>query len=539
MLVGWNVQAVDSTNNVFSTQTDANGFWGLSLPVGEYQVQVIPPPNAAFVEIPAVTEVYEVTISEPSVKDLVIGVPRLQSTPVCTSAPPDMVAWWTLDGLIAILNPPGFQFLVPDMTGVNYGYPMGITPTVLPGKVQNTLSSTVVVPNDPSLEFGEGDFSIDAWVNLDDSFPGGVLIYKQYSQPKFLVGYELGAQVDYNSLAVNGYFNLGYGGATPPTPNQLLFPLGYLEDGWKHVAVTVDRDGEMRAFVDGQLAGSVNISQNAGFSTDSGAPLTLQLPKLDEVEIFKRVLSVPEIQGLHDAGEAGKCRKPDLRVDDAVVSHQAGQCRVVVTISYHGFTNITGVQVMLWSLDGNLSTPNSLNPLIPPPFQLLPSAPYAPRVKIASMSPGQTVKLEWLSATVHASMLDVFIDPNNSVLESDESNNHRRFSVPAACRFTPSTCLPPPAGLVSWWPFDEMAGTIAADIRGPNPGTLINSPGFVPGKVGGGIKLGNQTFVKVLDDPTLDFWYGNFSIDAWIFPHQTTGLQTIVGKMQSSGPWDP
>jgi hypothetical protein len=47
------------------------------------------------------------------------------------------------------------------------------------------------------------------------------------------------------------------------------------------------------------------------------------------------------------------------------------------------------------------------------------------------------------------------------------------------------TCVPPPAGLVSWWPGDGNA----QDIIGPNDGTLQGGATFAPGVVGEAFKL--------------------------------------------------
>ena len=48
-----------------------------------------------------------------------------------------------------------------------------------------------------------------------------------------------------------------------------------------------------------------------------------------------------------------------------------------------------------------------------------------------------------------------------------------------------SSCVAPPAGLVSWWPGDEDA----RDIVGPNDGQLFGGAEFGPGVVGQAFKF--------------------------------------------------
>src|SRR3989344_5236105 len=53
-----------------------------------------------------------------------------------------------------------------------------------------------------------------------------------------------------------------------------------------------------------------------------------------------------------------------------------------------------------------------------------------------------------------------------------------------------SLALVPPLGLVGYWKFDEGTGTSAGDSSGNgNTGTLVNSPSWVTGKVGGALSF--------------------------------------------------
>ena len=95
------------------------------------------------------------------------------------------------------------------------------------------------------------------------------------------------------------------------------------------------------------------------------------------------------------------------------------------------------------------------------------------------------------------------------------------------------TCIPVPAGMVSWWPL-EGDGT---DTYGSNSGTLQNSPTFVDGKVGQAMSVNGTNGISVPTSPSLNFGVGaDFSIDAWIKTDNTARFTlTIVDKRFLSG----
>ena len=82
----------------------------------------------------------------------------------------------------------------------------------------------------------------------------------------------------------------------------------------------------------------------------------------------------------------------------------------------------------------------------------------------------------------------------------------------AACPTLSQECVPPPEGLVSWWPGDGHT----ADIADNNPGTFSPAT-FAPAKVGSGFMLdGIYDFVEVPDAPNLHLEEGDFTIAAWV-----------------------
>jgi len=70
--------------------------------------------------------------------------------------------------------------------------------------------------------------------------------------------------------------------------------------------------------------------------------------------------------------------------------------------------------------------------------------------------------------------------------------------------------------LVGWWKFDETSGNIAKDSSGQgNDGTIVGTPIWVPGKVGGALEFNGSTYVNCGNKPSLNireqitiaFWF--------------------------------
>ena len=68
---------------------------------------------------------------------------------------------------------------------------------------------------------------------------------------------------------------------------------------------------------------------------------------------------------------------------------------------------------------------------------------------------------------------------------------------------------------VGWWPFDETSGSVARDASGQgNDGTILGTPGPVPGKIGGALQFNGSTYVNcgnkqvfnITDAVTLAAW---------------------------------
>ncbi len=100
---------------------------------------------------------------------------------------------------------------------------------------------------------------------------------------------------------------------------------------------------------------------------------------------------------------------------------------------------------------------------------------------------------------------------------------------------TVASCVPPPSGMVSWWPGDGNG----SDIIDANNGTLMTGVSFVPGEVGQAFSFDGTTsgYVAIPDSASLNLSYGN-TIDLWVkvaaYPPNGAGAGIIVNKWASA-----
>jgi len=250
----------------------------------------------------------------------------------CVPAPTGMVGWFTFDeasgtkaGDLAqsapkIINPT--QFASP-IDGTYFGSPLHLTGGL--GWVSNAVkfdgtNDYVEAPNHPSLNFGSGDFSIDAWVKVDH--PNDATGVRALVEKREQIG---GQYFGYSFFLYNGKLSLQLAdGGYANFVSNLTVPADGL---WHLVAVTVDRNNiaggtfylsqgttgnfsvQTATFNPTNRQGSVNNSRplRIGSVTLAG-PTSLFKGSLDEVELFNRMLTPAEVQSLVDAGRYGKCK---------------------------------------------------------------------------------------------------------------------------------------------------------------------------------------------------------------------------------------
>ncbi|MCX6030340.1 MAG: DUF6073 family protein [Chloroflexi bacterium] len=237
-------------------------------------------------------------------------------TPACVAPPVGMAAWWPLDETTGTT---AFDIAGFPTNGTHFNGPAPV-----PGKVAGGLSfdgvdDYVQVADHASLNFGQGNLSIDAWIKTSDANGVKILVDKRVE----------GATVQGYSLFLgNGTlgFQLGQGVGSPicstnPADSCTNWPsTTFVADGnWHQIAVTVDRGNPTggKFYVDGAQIGGFDPTIRPGSLTNA-SPLRMSSRSssltgfyrgiLDEVELFPRVLTAAEIQGLFLAGSNGKCK---------------------------------------------------------------------------------------------------------------------------------------------------------------------------------------------------------------------------------------
>ena len=229
----------------------------------------------------------------------------------CISPPSGMVGWW-----------PGDNNSL-DISGLNNNGTLIGGATYTNGKVADafkvaTVSDLVTIPDNSSLNFGTGNFSIDAWIQTTDSLSAIAIVDKLIMTGDIwnwtninILGY--GLFIQQGELV----FHMGQGAISI----DKRVTLNNIADGkWHFAAVTVDRmnasGGKM--FIDGNMVlsfdptlvpNSINntraLTLGELIATTNSTPI---VTKIDEVEIFNRALQDSEITALFNADAAGKCK---------------------------------------------------------------------------------------------------------------------------------------------------------------------------------------------------------------------------------------
>jgi hypothetical protein len=257
-----------------------------------------------------------------------------------------MVAWWPLNestGAVVVNDIIGFNNQGTPKSGGSLG--SANSPAAIAGQVggavnfksnlqslaTNTGAANIEVPDHDEIDFGTGDLSIDAWVRMlapppsDAPTQSRLIVGKLEPTRSALATTGTGYALSLVASPANGaslQFMMGDGGPLVSyTTRERFVPF----DTWTHVVVTVDRKGGKVAFyINGQLVPATEATMPKG-SVSNGSSLLIGgsniggqgflntiflYPEvsLDEIEMFKRLLTSPEIQSIFNAGPSGKCR---------------------------------------------------------------------------------------------------------------------------------------------------------------------------------------------------------------------------------------
>lgn len=239
----------------------------------------------------------------------------------CTTPPylntKGMTAWWTFDETSGA-TAPDIANAQNDGTKINT---ISVPSELVGRSLQfNGTSAYVKVPgNQADLQFGKGDFSIDAWIK-PPSAPAATAGIRP------IVDKTIGAVVG-NTLTLSGYTLFLDDGHLRARVGTTLYPSNnttgpHLGDNkWHHVALTVHRPNasELVLYVDGKpifntTAVSITSVTNISDLTIGRGNQVLNLFKdffsgrIDEVELFKVALTPQNVMAIYRAGSAGKCK---------------------------------------------------------------------------------------------------------------------------------------------------------------------------------------------------------------------------------------
>jgi uncharacterized repeat protein (TIGR01451 family)/fimbrial isopeptide formation D2 family protein len=426
----------------------------------------------------------------------------------CATQPSNMVGWWPLDE-------PSGATVVNDIAGFNnQGIPkpggqVGIGgPASVIGEVLGALYFTgpyVEVAPQAELDFGPGDFSIDAWVKpVDCSHGGGGVLSPIVDKFDGTTGFSfylnqptVGAAYLYLNINGSTFVSSGTNGTIPTLSSAL----------WTHVAVTVAHPLSASAVGTFYINGSA-----AGTFTPPPGSVTNTLPMwigktriaggvcetaIDELELFNRALLPAEIKSIADAKTAGKC-KCSLESKETISCNPNGTFSYTFNLTNLTASTVTGVS---FASSGVTITPNVM------PISLAAGASTTVTVTISGAGAVS-------GATVCFTVGLVGPPPANDC-RADHCVTLPNCSV---------GCAPRPPGMVAWWPMNVQNGNVN-DIA-PPPDSMVNnvggSPAYQPvfGNVGGASGAlffgGPPVQVSPQVPLELDFGTGDFSIDAWV-----------------------
>ena len=214
--------------------------------------------------------------------------------PVCMAPPVDLVAWYPAEGDASDVKSGihGTQLDGADFVAGKAGQAFAF----------NGSTAVVQMPDNDAWDFGANAFTIETWVKFNAISGSDVLVAHSEgtgSVNKWIFWLHNGAlEFHLNGSAVA---NITSSATFTPVIGQ-----------WHHVAVT--RTGNTYKFyVDGAQNGSDrfdgNTVPNATATLTFGKAETLPAINgmLDEVQIFSRALSGPEIQSVYNASTEGFC----------------------------------------------------------------------------------------------------------------------------------------------------------------------------------------------------------------------------------------
>jgi parallel beta-helix repeat protein len=166
------------------------------------------------------------------------------------------------------------------------------------------INNFVEVDDSSTLNFGEGDFSICAWIKTNNSNVDDLQIVEKLDRDGSIPYHGFYMRVCKNYL----YDNVLEAGISVASGDvDETFGTTFLADEkWHFVTATFDRDDKLSIYVDGQLENSVIISSIANIDNAWSLYIGQQansdnryIGMLDEICIYNHALTADEIQALY------------------------------------------------------------------------------------------------------------------------------------------------------------------------------------------------------------------------------------------------
>ena len=388
---------------------------------------------------------------------------------VCTPAPAGLISWWRAE-----------NSAVDAVGGHNGTATNGVS--FLSGRVGqafqfNGTNSYVQVADSPSLRL-TNELTIEFWVKRQDLNANDVVINKGGDRTGNTANY--GVAFSSTQADIGSKLGFIFAGGTRCSA-------GILDLNWHHVAV-VARNGDVDAavYVDGVQQpiiirqGPVTINLYP-----STWPLTIgaqidpvsgwyyySTALVDELSIYNRALTATEIQAIYNADGAGKCLSGTAPSITVQPTNQVAS--VGASLSFTVAAAGTAPLSYQWRFAGTNLAGASSTALTLTNVQLAQAGSY-------------TVQVTNLYGSTTSSNAVLTVNPVLS-------------------------CVPPPAGLVSWW----GAEATAADAVGTNNGVLFGA-GFGAGMVGQAFSFDGST-QAVFIPYTQSLLATNYSAEAWVKP---------------------
>jgi hypothetical protein len=258
----------------------------------------------------------------------------LDPDPSCTQPPSDLIGWWPFDEPVG----PTAADIMGSRDGTYVGGPQPVAG--VRGRALNfpTAGDQLQIPDPASnLSFGPGqDFSLDFWIRIPNASGTQTIFEKRLEIAGQLHGYVV--------FVFNGLIGLQL---SDGTFFNYISTVNVDDGGWHFITITVDRDnpGGLLFYDNGVLVGpALNPTNRTGSLANSG-PLVINLDTqgitqsfngaLDELEIFRRVLTPGEVAAIFNGG---KC-KDDINVNwDSSICNGADSVTVQPRICNKGAT---------------------------------------------------------------------------------------------------------------------------------------------------------------------------------------------------------